>query len=186
MTFERTSDAAAVAALAKEIWTEHYLPLLGEAQVRYMLETVQSEEAVRTQMEQQKVTYFLLREGGETAGYLGWQERPDELFLSKLYLKKEFRGRGLGRAALDFAVGMAERSGKARLFLTVNKANAGAIAAYERAGLTRAASICTDIGGGFVMDDYVYELKFRGQIGRVTGVLPEAGTGAFGPTDELK
>ncbi|NLB99030.1 MAG: GNAT family N-acetyltransferase, partial [Lactobacillales bacterium] len=33
-----------VAQMAEVIWREHYLPILGEAQVRYMLSTLQSEE----------------------------------------------------------------------------------------------------------------------------------------------
>jgi ribosomal protein S18 acetylase RimI-like enzyme len=45
--------------------------------------------------------------------------------------------------------------GAARLMLTVNKRNSKAIAAYERNGFTITESIVVDIGGGFVMDDYV-------------------------------
>jgi hypothetical protein len=37
----------------------------------------------------------------------------------------------------------------------VNKANARAIMAYKRNGFVITESVITDIGGGFVMDDYV-------------------------------
>ena len=33
---------AAVAALAREIWTEHYVPIIGPEQVSYMLDEIQS------------------------------------------------------------------------------------------------------------------------------------------------
>jgi RimJ/RimL family protein N-acetyltransferase len=36
----------------------------------------------------------------------------------------------------------------------VNKRNQKAIRAYERAGFTIAESMTSEIGGGFVMDDY--------------------------------
>jgi hypothetical protein len=39
--------------------------------------------------------------------------------------------------------------------LTVNKRNAKAMAAYQRNGFTLTESVVVDIGGGFVMDDYV-------------------------------
>ena len=39
--------------------------------------------------------------------------------------------------------------------LSVNKHNTRAIAAYRRNGFVIAESVVTDIGGGFVMDDYV-------------------------------
>jgi len=37
----------------------------------------------------------------------------------------------------------------------VNKRNVRAIKAYQRNGFEIADSVVTDIGGGFVMDDYV-------------------------------
>ncbi len=37
----------------------------------------------------------------------------------------------------------------------MNKRNAQAIAAYRRNSFVIAESVITDIGGGFVMDDYV-------------------------------
>jgi len=40
------------------------------------------------------------------------------------------------------------------LWLTVNKDNADSIAFYRRVGFGIAGSSVTDIGGGFVMDDY--------------------------------
>lgn len=44
----------------------------------------------------------------------------------------------------------------ARIYLTVNKHNKRAIAAYERFGFARTEEAASDIGGGFVMDDYIY------------------------------
>jgi len=44
-----------------------------------------------------------------------------------------------------------------RILLTVNKANARALRAYERAGFRTIDAIFTDIGGGFVMNDFVME-----------------------------
>jgi ribosomal protein S18 acetylase RimI-like enzyme len=41
------------------------------------------------------------------------------------------------------------------LFLTVNKTNAKAIAAYRKNGFSVREPVIVDIGGGFVMDDYV-------------------------------
>ena len=35
---ERPEQIAAVAELAEEIWTQHYTPIIGPAQVLYMLE----------------------------------------------------------------------------------------------------------------------------------------------------
>ena len=84
--------------------------------------------------------------------------RPASVFefkLHKLYLLPEMQGRGLGSRLLQH-VEHEVRAGRAcQLILSVNKRNAKAITAYKRNGFVIAESVVTDIGGGFVMDDYV-------------------------------
>jgi ribosomal protein S18 acetylase RimI-like enzyme len=41
------------------------------------------------------------------------------------------------------------------MILTVNKRNTRAIAAYRRNGFTVLEAVVADIGGGFVMDDFL-------------------------------
>ena len=41
------------------------------------------------------------------------------------------------------------------VYLTVNKGNKRAIRAYEKSGFSITESVVTDIGHGFVMDDYI-------------------------------
>ena len=43
-------------------------------------------------------------------------------------------------------------AGAARVWLRVNKLNARAQKAYRAAGFSNVRALCTDIGGGFVMD----------------------------------
>jgi len=49
----------------------------------------------------------------------------------------------------------AAQNGKDYVFLTVNKNNRPAIRAYEKNGFAITDSVVTDIGQGFVMDDYI-------------------------------
>jgi ribosomal protein S18 acetylase RimI-like enzyme len=51
------------------------------------------------------------------------------------------------------------------LILQVNKRNEKAIKLYRRAGFAVREEIVVDIGGGFVMDDYVMEKRLV-QAGR--------------------
>jgi RimJ/RimL family protein N-acetyltransferase len=51
--------------------------------------------------------------------------------------------------------GEVRTGGARRLILSVNKRNTKAITAYKRNGFVIVESVVTDIGGGFVMDDYV-------------------------------
>ncbi len=51
-----------IESLAREIWTEHYIPIIGEQQVGYMLARYQSKQAVKEQIAS-GVLYFLIEEG---------------------------------------------------------------------------------------------------------------------------
>jgi ribosomal protein S18 acetylase RimI-like enzyme len=143
----------AVEALAREIWTEHFTPIIGAAQVEYMLEKFQSKTAIAGQI-REGYSYFLLEERRGRIGYLAVQPRGRELFLSKIYVKASERGRGYGRAAVRFAERLAGERKLTRITLTVNKDNTGSIKAYEKLGFEKIAAAVQDIGGGFVMDDY--------------------------------
>ena len=50
---------------------------------------------------------------------------------------------------------VARAQGCSRLVLAVNKNNRSAIAAYLKHGFRIADAVVKDIGGGFVMDDYI-------------------------------
>ena len=149
---ESLEQIAAVAALARETWTQHYVPLIGAAQVDYMLEKFQSAEAIARQIAAEGYEYYL----APGAGYLALVPDPatKRILLSKIYVRAERRGTGLGRVLVEFAETRAAELGAAELWLTVNKRNAGSIAFYERMGFRKTEALATDIGGGFVMDDW--------------------------------
>jgi RimJ/RimL family protein N-acetyltransferase len=147
---------AIVESLAREIWTEHYLPLIGKAQVEYMLGLFQSGDAIAEQIKSGYL-YFLIQEGAEPIGYLSVEPRADHLFLSKIYVASSRRGRGYGRKAVQLAETLAKERGLGKIVLTVNKNNVGSIRAYEKIGFRSAGAVVQDIGSGFVMDDFIME-----------------------------
>jgi GNAT superfamily N-acetyltransferase len=146
-----------VAGLAHEIWYEYYVPLIGRAQVDYMVSKFQSSGAMAGQM-REGYEYYLAQRDGRPIGYCAVQPQPAEnsLFLSKLYLLRDARGAGTGRVCMEFIEQLARRRGLTLLWLTVNKGNP-AVKAYERLGFRIAADLVMDIGGGFFMDDYRME-----------------------------
>jgi ribosomal protein S18 acetylase RimI-like enzyme len=145
-----------VVTLARAIWREHYVPIIGGEQVDYMLRTFQGPSAIAEQRAAGSV-YVLLLQDDAPAGYAAVAPAEAGLLLSKLYVKRTYRGRGLGKRLLAFAEAACRDHGFHCLWLTVNKHNAASIAWYERRGFTNVGSLVTDIGGGFVMDDYRME-----------------------------
>ena len=148
----------AVETLAREIWTEHYIPIIGREQVDYMLSRFQSAQAIEEQIAN-GCLYFLIREAEEFIGYISIQPKEQELFLSKIYVRSSRRGKGYGRKAVRFAEELAKEKGLGKIVLTVNKNNILAIKAYEAIGFKKVEALVQDIGKGFVMDDYKMEKK---------------------------
>ncbi len=149
----------AAAALADEIWHEWFPSLLTAEQIDYMVDKFQSVRAMNEQTANEGYKYYLMLKGGERIGYTAI--RPDSdgrLFLSKLYIKKEYRGNGYSKEAFEFLKSFCRENGLNAIWLTVNKHNQTAIAVYERCGFRKIGEGVTDIGKGFVMDDYYYQL----------------------------
>ena len=88
---------ARLADLASAIWHEYFAPLLSAEQIDYMVQQYQSLEALTRAVRQEDYTYFLAYEGEELVGYCGVKPDGDRLFLSKLYLRSDMRGKHLGR-----------------------------------------------------------------------------------------
>lgn len=151
------AQLADVESLAHEIWHEYYIPLIGRAQVEYMVARFHSAAAMRAQI-QDGYEYFLVQRDGRNVGYFAVQPQPRErlLFISKFYLRDSARGSGTGRACMEFIEELARQRGLDRLWLTVNKGNPAA-KIYERFGFTIVGPLVMDIGGGFVMDDFRME-----------------------------
>ena len=103
------------------------------------------------------VQYERLLIGGELAGFasFGPVEGSKACKLHKIYLHSKWRGRGLGSLLLRHCERESATLGADCLTLTVNKRNSTAITVYQRNGFAITDSIVVDIGGGFVMDDYV-------------------------------
>ncbi len=153
---EHIHQVQRTAALAKEIWTEHYTPIIGAEQVAYMLEHFQSEEAIASQIKE-GYFYYLMEVDGTAAGYAAIKPEGDTMFLSKIYVHQKFRQQKIAARTLSYLEEIAREHGCRSIYLTVNKNNGGSIAAYERLGFRKVRTQKADIGGGFFMDDDIME-----------------------------
>ena len=79
------------------------------------------------------------------------------MFLSKLYVQSEYRGRGIPRAVFAFISDLSRKEGLNKIYLTVNKYNTHAIDVYKHHGFYEIDAVVTDIGCGYVMDDFILQ-----------------------------
>jgi len=146
------------AKIAEIVWNEHFTSIIGKAQVDYMLERFQSVHAVTEQIENQGYEYYFMEVEGNKVGYAGIHKEKDKMFLSKLYILKDYRKKGYASLAFAFLQNMCKENNLKNIYLTVNKYNTDTIQVYEAKGFQIIKNQVSDIGNGFVMDDYVMEL----------------------------
>lgn len=146
-----------VAAIADGIWHEYFPCIISEGQIDYMVEKFCSFEAMKENIAKEDYSYYFIKRNGEDIGYTAAKPDNGRLFLSKLYLKKEERGKKYARRAIEFYVNYSRENGLGAIWLTVNKHNDSTIAAYKAMGFEITGEGVADIGNGYVMDDYYME-----------------------------
>lgn len=147
-----------VCRLAGEIWREYFTSVIGSAQVEYMLKNFQSFSAIKNQIEKEGYKYFIMTSGNDCIGYTSVRSENNAMHLSKLYIRKDMRGRGISRKAIEFIKNICHQEKLGKIWLNVNKNNTASIEIYKKLGFEIEKTKITEIGNGFVMDDYIMEL----------------------------
>ena len=96
---------------------------------------------------------------GRIVGYTGGHNEPEtnRFFISKVYLYQQERGKGYASRTIEFYERLCRDRGLRAMYLTVNKYNEMGIRAYRAKGFETIDSVETDIGDGFIMDDFIME-----------------------------
>ena len=166
------ADIPTIRNITMQVWPQTYIPIIGEGQVAYMLGRFYTPEALEQQMTIHGHRFTIGYEGGKPVAFASWGEVEMEseererragivCKLHKLYISTDVQGRGYGRAMVDRVMADVGEYGAARLRLNVNIHNASAIGFYEKYGFRKAYDEDIDIGSGFFMNDYVYEMEVR-------------------------
>ncbi|MDD5296974.1 MAG: GNAT family N-acetyltransferase [Rhodocyclaceae bacterium] len=161
----RADEVEAIGALARVIWQAAYLDMIGQGQIDYMLAQRYGAERMREELARPDIWWRQILVDGQRLGFYACQtgEKPGELKLDKLYVHPGHQRRGLGGRLLAHASELARGQGCHTLVLAVHKGNAPAIAAYKKHGFAIREPIYIDIGGGYVMDDYLMEKRLTAE-----------------------
>lgn len=156
-------DVERIAVLAREIWLAHYPDIIGIEQIEYMLRQRYAPALILAELKRDDLWWDKLQLGDEIMACSSYfLSGPGEMKLDKLYVRQDSQRKGYGGMLIESACRIAREQGCSRLVLAVNKNNRSAIAAYRKYGFEVKDTTVKDIGGGFVMDDYIMEKPVMG------------------------
>ncbi len=156
----RDDEAVALAVLAALIWKHNYPGMISPEQIDYMLAQRYHPPLIRQTLARGD-HWDVARVGEHPAAETlvafahSYPLEGGAVKLDKLYVHPDWQRHGLGARLVERVAARAGAQGRSHLLLRVNRNNAQAIAAYTKYGFLVAREVVEDIGGGYVMDDYV-------------------------------
>ena len=103
--------------------------------------------------------FVVVYDGDEAVGFASYQHLSDgEYKLHKLYILLSQQGKGTGRFVIEYICDAIKSKSAKTLQLQVNRYNT-AKSFYSKLGFIIIAEKKSDIGNGYVMDDYIMEKK---------------------------
>jgi len=160
-------DIPLIQELARRSWENAYADILSAEQMKYMLDTMYSNDEILGHLQQPNYHYFMILDeaDGLYDGFIGYENSYEEgtTKLHRIYLVPESKGKGLGKKTVTFLTQKASESGDKRIILNVNKYNS-AKKFYESQGYVIYGEGVFDIGNGFVMDDFLMEFLIHDNL----------------------
>jgi len=141
---------------SKDIFIDYYTNLIGYDQSLYMANKFLSEEAINNLINNGAI-FRLVYENNVPIAFTEYIKEEKRVFLSKLYVSKTFRGKGIGRYMFEDCIKYTLNNNLNKIYLTVNKYNYPSLDIYKHLGFIQIDAVVNDIGNGYVMDDYIME-----------------------------
>ena len=149
--------------LAEHLWPLAFASILSVEQIDYMINLMYSMSSLEKQMEEGH-QFAIAQNDGLNIGYVSYETNhnaTDKTKIHKLYISLESQRKGVGKEMVDYVVQQALKSNNKALFLNVNKHNKSAIDFYKKHHFFLIKKEEIDIGNGFIMDDFVFELSLN-------------------------
>lgn len=153
-------DIPLIQSLARTSWESAYSGIISAEQIDFMLDQMYSASELEKHFQNPNYHYFLIIFNKNPVGFMGFEHHyePEITKLHRIYLVPAAKGHGLGKMAIDFLKNEVIKSNDRRIILNVNKIN-NAKKIYESQGFRVYDEVVLQIGGGYVMDDYLMEFR---------------------------
>lgn len=147
--------------LTYKIWPIAYGEILSKDQLAYMLDKFYEISYLEKQFENGQV-FLLAEENGNYYGFASYElncDNSNSTKIHKLYVLPQTQGKGLGKLFVEKIKSISNENNNESLFLNVNRFN-NALHFYEKLGFINLKTVDIEIGNGYLMEDYIMELKF--------------------------
>jgi GNAT superfamily N-acetyltransferase len=152
------NDIDLITQLAIKIWNAHYVSIIGQKQVDYMLNWMYSAESLLDQMIVKKHQFYLIRNENQAIGFFSFSTQNNkDYFIHKFYIDQQISNTGIGSKSLNYLI---EVVNPKSLTLTVNRSNFKSINFYFKNKFKIDKVEDFDIGNGYVMNDFVMVREF--------------------------
>lgn len=151
-------DIDILVSIAHDIWSEHFNTMFDVEDLPKLIEGAQSKLAILSQI-QDGYRYFFIDEEDIKIGYFAFKidKQKNELFLSKIYIYSDQRGKGIGKKVLNHIEKVSKDAGIVKLVLTVHHKNTDSIGTYERWGFSNLGLIKRVFDNGLIVEDIKME-----------------------------
>ena len=157
LTLANESHIDTISELAYTIWNTHYVPIIGQEQVDYMLNQMYNKENLTLQLEVNKHQFYLINNNKLSIGFISVSSvNQKDYFLHKFYIHQHESKKGIGTLSLDKLIDLLKPQ---TITLTVNRQNFKSINFYFKNGFTIDRVEDFDIGNGYAMNDFVMVKK---------------------------
>jgi len=154
-------DIPLIADLAEKIWWHTYTDIISKEQIRFMLDTIYSGNALTDAMKTGAQKFLLIYEKGSPQGFASFGRREDDPQvhkLHKIYVLPKTQGKGYGKRLIQEVIQLIKEKDMHILDLNVNRYNQ-AKNFYEKMGFSIIREEDIPIGP-YWMNDYVMRIEF--------------------------
>ena len=137
------NQVATLSAIAQQTFYDTFVGTCTEADMQHFLDTVFGEAALAKELANPNDHCFFAMVDGQPAGYIRFMEDYDSfplmqqwkaLELKRIYVSKEYQGKGIAQQLMDFYHEYAQANGYKALWLGVWEHNIRAQKFYEKYG----------------------------------------------------
>ncbi|MBI3481376.1 MAG: GNAT family N-acetyltransferase [Bacteroidetes bacterium] len=158
--YEATAqDIPLIQRLAHQVWYVTYGPLQPKEKVDFLYNLMYSTSSLTEQMEKKNHKFLLAKDETGYLGYASYEinyKNQGKTKIHKIYVMPNAQGKGVGKELANHIGSIAKQYKNQAILLDVYRHNS-AIQFYEKIGFKKVGEQITDVGNGFVMDDFVLE-----------------------------